>query len=77
MPSTAVKSADLEEGIFLLDVLLSAGLVASKGEGKRLIQQKGIYLNDNVIEDPFYMLKKKISTPMKRFPGKARKSITR
>ncbi len=58
MPSTAVKSADLEEGIFLLDVLLSAGLVASKGEGKRLIQQKGIYLNDKVIEDPFYMLKK-------------------
>jgi len=58
MSSTEVKSADLENGLFLLDVLLSAGLVASKGEGKRLILQKGIYLNDKVIEDPFYMLKK-------------------
>ena len=29
----------------------------SKGEAKRMISQKGIYLNDEVVEDQFYTLK--------------------
>ena len=28
----------------------------SKGEARRMIQQKGVYLNDKVVEDQFYAL---------------------
>jgi len=59
MATTSVKSADIADGISLLDLLCSAKLTASKGEGKRLIAQKGVYLNDSVIEDPFYTLTEK------------------
>lgn len=38
-------------GLKLLDLLLSAGIIPSKGEGKRLIQQGGLYVNDEKITD--------------------------
>ena len=37
--------------------MVTAGIVKSKGEAKRMIQQKGVYLNDAVVEDPFYALR--------------------
>ncbi|MBI3160434.1 MAG: tyrosine--tRNA ligase [Chloroflexi bacterium] len=36
----------------VLDVLVQAGLVASRGEGRRLIQQKGARLDGAALEDP-------------------------
>ncbi len=36
----------------LLDLLLAAGLVKSKGEARRLVAQAGVRLNDAVVEDP-------------------------
>ena len=36
----------------LLDLLLAAGFVKSKGEGRRLVAQAGVRLNDAVVEDP-------------------------
>ena len=35
----------------LADLLVSAGLAASKGEARRLVAQNGIRLNDNVVSD--------------------------
>src|SRR5690606_8345909 len=35
----------------LADLLVSAGLAASKGEARRLMAQNGIRLNDNVVSD--------------------------
>jgi tyrosyl-tRNA synthetase len=36
----------------LLDVLVDTGLVSSRSEGRRLIKQKGVRLDDSVLEDP-------------------------
>lgn len=45
-----IPSYYLQEGQTVLDVLLRSGLISSKGEGRRLIDQKGIRLDGNVIE---------------------------
>ncbi len=51
MASTAIRPEDLAAGLPLLDVLLAARLIPSKGEGRRLVSQGGITLNDEVITD--------------------------
>ena len=35
----------------ILDLLVKAGLTASKGEGRRLVQQGGISVNDEKVTD--------------------------
>ncbi|MAG28973.1 tyrosine--tRNA ligase [bacterium] len=39
------------QGLTVVDVLFEAGLVKSKGEARRLIQQRGAYVNDQKVED--------------------------
>ncbi|MEI8200078.1 MAG: tyrosine--tRNA ligase [Eubacteriales bacterium] len=56
MATTIVTADEIAAGLSLLDFLCRAKLTASKGEGKRLIAGNGIYLNDAVVEDPFYIL---------------------
>jgi len=51
IPSTEFKVNKFQEGIPLLELLIEIGLIQSKGEGKRLIQQKGISLNEKLVED--------------------------
>ncbi len=46
VPSTELEKDKLEEGINIIDVLVASELVASKGEGRRLINQGGLTLND-------------------------------
>ena len=46
LPGTTISKADLEENANIIDMLLLLGLIPSKGEGRRLIQQGGIYVND-------------------------------
>lgn len=48
MPTVEVAKAKL--GAKLLDVLTEGGIFASKGEGKRLIAQSGVVLNDNKVD---------------------------
>lgn len=55
MPQTAVAEASLGEAL-LLDVLVAAKVLPSKGEGRRLVQQNGLRLNDVVIADFAYTL---------------------
>ena len=50
------KDAFTDGKIQLLDVMLRAGLIKSKGEGRRLIQQGGVYLQDEKITDPLYTI---------------------
>lgn len=59
MATTVVNTGDLTAGLQLLDLLCQAMLTASKGEAKRLIAQNGIYVNDAVVSDPFYLLTEK------------------
>ena len=56
MPETTVAKADFDAGVQLLDVMVAAGLVKSKGEGRRLIQQGGVSLNDKKVADPLLVL---------------------
>ena len=54
MPSTLVEEADLEDGkIGVLALMIKAGMIKSNGEGRRLIQQGGISVNDSKITDVF------------------------
>jgi tyrosyl-tRNA synthetase len=46
MPTVSVSKETLESGIQLLDLLASTGIIPSKGEGRRLIQQGGITVNN-------------------------------
>jgi len=49
MPSTTIKKTEIEAGISILDILTRTGLVASKSEGRRLIDQGGICINEERI----------------------------
>ncbi|MGN0460438.1 MAG: tyrosine--tRNA ligase [Ruminococcus sp.] len=53
MPSTDITKAEISEGVQILDLLLKCGLISSKGEGRRLIQQNGIAVNDSKVSDMF------------------------
>ena len=54
MPTTEVKQSDLEDGkITVLSLMIKAGMIKSNGEGRRLIQQGGISVNDEKISDVF------------------------
>lgn len=49
MPTTTLSRATLTAGVAILDLLLQAGLVSSKKEARRLIEQGGAYLNGQPI----------------------------
>ena len=54
MPTTEVEQSDLEGGkITVLSLMIKAGMIKSNGEGRRLIQQGGISVNDEKISDVF------------------------
>ncbi|AGC69080.1 tyrosine--tRNA ligase TyrS [Thermoclostridium stercorarium subsp. stercorarium DSM 8532] len=50
-PTTEISGDDLKDGIGILDLLMKAGLIPSKGEGRRLISQGGIYINGERVDD--------------------------
>jgi tyrosyl-tRNA synthetase len=49
MPSTEVTADELAGGINIIDALVKTGLTPSKGEGRRLVQQGGIYLEESPV----------------------------
>lgn len=49
MPSAEIAQADIDAGINVLEFILKVGLVPSKGEGRRLIQQNGLSINGEKI----------------------------
>ncbi|MBU5473183.1 tyrosine--tRNA ligase [Roseburia sp. MSJ-14] len=59
MPTTEITDSDFTDGgIAVLDLLLKCKLISSKGEGKRLIQQGGISVDDQKITDMFHNVTK-------------------
>ncbi len=52
MPSTEIPAAELDGGINILDLLVKTGLCPSKSEGRRLVQQNGIAVDDVKVTDP-------------------------
>ncbi|MGQ9631791.1 MAG: tyrosine--tRNA ligase [bacterium] len=51
VPTTAIPRSRLGEGVKFVDLLVEVGLVASKGEARRLIKQGGAYVNGEGVED--------------------------
>ena len=53
MPTTALDAADLTDGaIGILDLMSKGGLIASNGEGRRLVQQGGVSVDGEKVTDP-------------------------
>ena len=53
MPATVLSEADLTDGtIGILDLMSKGGLIASNGEGRRLVQQGGVSVDGEKVTDP-------------------------
>jgi tyrosyl-tRNA synthetase len=50
MPSTELRAEEVENGLNIVELLLKTGLVPSKAEGRRLIQQGGVFVGDSRVE---------------------------
>ena len=54
MPSTTLTEADFADGeIGILDLMKKCGLIPSNGEGRRLIQQGGVSVDDEEVTDVY------------------------
>ena len=50
MPTTEITEEQLTDGkIAVLDLMMACGLIPSKGEGRRLVQQGGVMVNDEKV----------------------------
>ena len=52
MPKTVLSKADFtDDAISVIDAMLKAGVIKSRGEGRRLIEQGGVSLDDEKVTD--------------------------
>ena len=59
MPTTELDNVD-DNGISLLDAMVIAKLITSKGEGRRLIEQGGVSVNGEKVTDVYMNLSKEL-----------------
>ena len=52
MPTTELDRSKFQDGIGILSLLTELGLTKSNGEARRLVQQNGISINDEIVSDP-------------------------
>ena len=50
MPSSIILKSSINNGLNIIDLILNIGIIPSKSEGRRLISQGGLFLNDNKID---------------------------
>lgn len=50
VPTTEIDKEQLKDGMNVIDILVLTGLVPSKGEGRRLINQGGLLVNDEKVD---------------------------
>lgn len=59
MPTTVLTDEDfVDDSVSVLDMMVKANIIKSKGEGRRLITQGGVSLNDEKVTDPYASLTK-------------------
>ena len=51
MPSAQVSENDIADGIKVLDLLVNVNFIPSKGEGRRLIQQGGLSIDNEKVTE--------------------------
>lgn len=54
MPSTTVEKTDIGDAVNVLDLLVKVGLIPSKAEGRRLVQQGGLSIDGEKVTDPAF-----------------------
>ena len=58
MPTTELSPDDFTDGeVSVIDVMLKAGIIKSKGEGRRLVDHGGVSVDDEKIKDTLFTLK--------------------
>ena len=75
MPTIQLTAED--EGQKLLDILVAGQVFESKGEGRRLIKQNGLSLNDVKVADPDYVLTESDFTDGEAIVRKGKKKFYR
>ena len=75
MPSAQISEAEIGDGIGVLDLLLKAGLIPSKGEGRRLVQQGGVSLDGEKVTAIDAVITKDSFTDGKIIAKKGKKSF--
>lgn len=59
MPTFSLTDDDFtDDEILVIEIMLKAGLISSKGEGRRLIEQGGVSVDDVKVASPFETVKK-------------------
>ncbi|MEA5083392.1 MAG: tyrosine--tRNA ligase [Lachnospiraceae bacterium] len=58
IPETEISTAEFGEGMDILTMLTTVGLCASRAEGRRLVQQGGLKMNDAKVESFDIVVKK-------------------
>ena len=56
MPFTEFSKTEFNDGMPILEAMQTCGIISSKGEGRRLIEQGGVSLNNSKINDPLYKI---------------------
>ena len=51
IPTTELLKSELGQEMPVIDLILKAGLIKSKSEGRRLIEQAGVAVNNVIIDD--------------------------
>jgi tyrosyl-tRNA synthetase len=51
MPTTEITKDALGEGMSVIDMMATANLIKTKSEGRRLIEQSGVTVNDVIVSD--------------------------
>ena len=72
MPTTELEESELTDGkIAILDLMLACGLIPSKGEGRRLVQQGGVTIDDEKVSSiDVCVTSKQLKTGVKIRKGK-------
>jgi len=51
-PETYVSAAQVDSGLHVVELLVTTGLVESRGAARRLVQQGGAYVNEQRVDPP-------------------------
>ena len=80
LPFIIINKNDLEDGVWVIEAMRKLALIQSNGEGRRLIANGGVRVNDNVISDPEKQLNVSditISGMIKLSAGKKRHALVK
>ena len=80
LPFIIINKNDLEDGVWVIEAMRKLALIQSNGEGRRLIANGGVRVNDTVISDPekqLNVLDITISGMIKLSAGKKRHALVK